>query len=89
MLKKSSPLKLLGQMEPNLAGRSCCADHFYPVRFLILLTVFELLSKTCNFTICSIFSNSDHVCWPNGTKWRSFIEDMLILFILYFKNYKR
>jgi hypothetical protein len=42
-------------------GRSWCADHFYPhVRFLILLTVFELLPKTCNFTICSIFSNSGH-----------------------------
>ena len=33
------------------------------VRFLILLTVFELLPKTCNFTICSIFSNSGHVDW--------------------------
>jgi hypothetical protein len=27
------------------------------------LTVFELLPKTCNFTICSIFSNSGHVGW--------------------------
>jgi hypothetical protein len=40
---------------------------FTLVRFLILLTVFELLSKTCNFTIhhnvCSIFSNSSHVDW--------------------------
>jgi hypothetical protein len=25
--------------------------------------VFELLPKTCNFTICSIFSNSGHVGW--------------------------
>jgi hypothetical protein len=33
------------------------------IRFLILLTVFELLPKTCNFTICSIFSNSGHVGW--------------------------
>ena len=33
------------------------------VRFLILLTVFELLPKTCNFTICSIFSISGHVGW--------------------------
>jgi hypothetical protein len=32
-------------------------------RFLILLTVFELLPKTFNFTICSIFSNSGHVGW--------------------------
>jgi hypothetical protein len=30
---------------------------------LILLTVFELLPKTCNFTICSIFINSGHVGW--------------------------
>jgi hypothetical protein len=36
---------------------------FILVRFLILLTVFELLPKTCNFTICSIFSNSGHVGW--------------------------
>ena len=36
---------------------------FNLVRFLILLTVFELLPKTCNFTICSIFSNSGHVGW--------------------------
>jgi hypothetical protein len=33
------------------------------IRFLILLTVFELLPKTCNFTICSIFCNSGHVGW--------------------------
>ena len=36
---------------------------FILVIFLILLTVFELLPKTCNFTICSIFSNSDYVGW--------------------------
>jgi hypothetical protein len=34
---------------------------------LILLTVFELLPKTCNFTICSIFSNSGHVGWCTAT----------------------
>jgi hypothetical protein len=31
--------------------------------FFILLTVFELFPKTCDFTICSIFSNSGHVGW--------------------------
>ena len=31
--------------------------------FDIMKTVFELLPKTCNFTICSIFSNSGHVGW--------------------------
>ena len=35
----------------------------FPRQFLILLQVFELLPKTCNFTICSIFSNSGHVGW--------------------------
>jgi hypothetical protein len=38
------------------------------VRFLILLTVFELLPKTCNFTICSIFSNSGHVGWCTASQ---------------------
>ena len=43
---------------------TCMCWSFLPhVRFLILLTVFELLPKTCNFTICSIFSNSGHVGW--------------------------
>ena len=40
-----------------------CWSFLPHVRFLILLTVFELLPKTCDFTICSIFSNSSHVGW--------------------------
>jgi hypothetical protein len=42
-----------------------CWSFLPHVRFLILLTVFELLPKTCNFTIhvCSIFSNNGHVGW--------------------------
>ena len=40
-----------------------CWSFLPHVRFFILLTVFELLPKTCNFTICSIFSNSGHVGW--------------------------
>ena len=40
-----------------------CWSFLPHVRFLILLTVFEILPKTCNFTICSIFSNSGHVGW--------------------------
>ena len=40
-----------------------CWSFLPHVRFLILLTGFELLPKTCNFTICSIFSNSGHVGW--------------------------
>jgi hypothetical protein len=37
---------------------------------------FWVITKNVQFYICSIFSNSGHVCWPNGTKWRSFIEDL-------------
>ena len=40
-----------------------CWSFLPHVRFLILLTVFELLPKTCNFTICSIFNNNGHVGW--------------------------
>ena len=40
-----------------------CWSFLPNVRFLIFLTVFELLPKTCNFTICSILSNSGHVGW--------------------------
>ena len=59
--------------------RSCCADHFYPVRFLILLTVFELLPKTCNFTICSIFSNSGHVGWCTASPDTNLKLDILVM----------
>jgi hypothetical protein len=38
-----------------------CWSFLPHVRFLILLMVFELLPKTCNFTICSIFSNSSQI----------------------------
>ena len=37
---------------------------------LIIFTpcqIFELLPKTCNFTICSIFSNSGHVGWSTAS----------------------
>jgi hypothetical protein len=66
------------------------------VRFLILLAVFELLPKTCNFTICSIFSNSSHVGWCTASSDTILKLDTLvmiqicknfILFVLYFKNY--
>ena len=44
------------------------AHHFLPHRhgslqIFDIINVFELLSKTCNFTICSFFSNSSHVGW--------------------------
>jgi hypothetical protein len=58
MLSKSSPLKLLGQMEPNLAG------NIY-VRYSI-----KLLQSETRIALGS------HICWPNGTKRRNFIEDL-------------
>ena len=63
--KKGNNSKMGNQIFFKIARvvRSCCADHFYLVILLILLTVFELLPKTCNFIICSIFSNSGYVDW--------------------------
>ena len=49
------------------------------VRFLILLTVFELLQKTCNFTICSIFSNSGHVGWCTASPDTILTLDTLVM----------
>ena len=48
------------QVQPETFPKN---SNFSSWDFLILLMVFELLPKTCNFTICSIFSNSGHVCW--------------------------
>ena len=47
----------------RFTSKLLCWSFLPHVRFLILLTVFELLPKTCNFTIYSIFSNSGHVGW--------------------------
>ena len=78
MFRNTFSLKPHGQLKPNcpgmIIGRSSRKYVFYADRkskmattrhrlTLILLTVSELLPKTCNFTICSIFSNSGHVDW--------------------------
>jgi hypothetical protein len=52
---------------------------FIPVKFLILLTVFELLPKTCDFTICSIFSNSGHVGWCTASPDTNLELDTLVM----------
>ena len=52
---------------------------FTLVRFLVLLTVFELLPKTCNFTICSIFSNSGHVGWCTASPYTILRLDSLVM----------
>lgn len=68
---------MLDLLENFWVGRSWCADHFYPARILIYVTIFELFAKNCNLPLCSIFSHGGHVCWriknPNG----SFVEDTL------------
>ena len=56
-----------------------CWSFLPHVRFLILLTVFELLPKTCNFTICSIFSNSGHVGWCTASPDTILKLDTLIM----------
>ena len=54
------------------------------VIFLILLTVFELLPKTCNFTICSIFCNSGHVGWCTASPDTILKLDTLVMFLTKF-----
>ena len=56
-----------------------CWSFLPHVRFLILLTVFELLPKTCNFTICSIFSNSGHVGWCTASPYIILKLDTLVM----------
>jgi hypothetical protein len=41
--------------------------------------VFELLPKTCNFTICSIFSNSSHVGWCTASSDTFLKLDTLVM----------
>ena len=56
-----------------------CRSILSHVRFLILLTVFELLPKTGNFTICSIFSNSSHVGWCPASPETNLKLDTLVM----------
>jgi hypothetical protein len=51
----------------------------------LLLTVFELLPKTCNFTICSIFSNSGHVGWCTASPDTILKLDTLVMIQTKFK----
>jgi hypothetical protein len=62
-LNKSSPLKLLGQMEPNLAG------SIY-VRYSIkLLHMVPFGQQTFNSSQSEKrIALGGHVYWPNGTK---------------------
>jgi hypothetical protein len=40
---------------------------FISCQIFDIINVFELLPKTCNVTVCSIFSNSGHVGWCTGS----------------------
>ena len=114
MLKKSSPLKLLGQMEPNLAGSiyvrsSINLLHLIPfgqqtwplllkIEHRVKLHVFGNNSKTVN-NIRNLISTG-RSNYPEILKkiWLPILEllpffrqifKILILFVFYFKNYKR
>jgi hypothetical protein len=43
------------------------------------LTVFELLPKTCNFTVCSIFSNSGYGGWCTASPDTNLKLDTLVM----------
>ena len=118
MLKISSPLKLLGQMEPNLAGSiyvrsSIKLLHLVPfgqqtwplllkIEHMVKLHVFGNNSKTINnirnLTVKMISTARSN--YPENLKkiWLPILEllpffhqifKILILFVFYFKNYKR
>jgi hypothetical protein len=86
MLKKSSPLKQLGQMESNLARsiyvRSkpgidgpcvCPFQNFLPSLAPFCQAVSEekiFLNSSQSETRIAL---GGHICWWNGTKWRNFI----------------
>jgi hypothetical protein len=54
-------------------GRSCCADHFYPMSyFCFYLRFLNYYPKTCNFTICSIYRHGGHDGWSAGSSDISF-----------------
>jgi hypothetical protein len=73
MLKKSSPLKLLGQMEPNLAGSiyvrsSIKLLHLIPFgqqTWPLLLKIEDFFNISQSETRIALGS---HICWRNGTK---------------------
>jgi hypothetical protein len=49
-----------------------------------IINVFELLPKTCNFTICSIFSNSGHVGWCTASPDTILKLDTLVMILTKF-----
>jgi hypothetical protein len=60
MLNKSSPLKLLGQMEPNLAGSIAKFSLIWP-RSFTGEDLFYISQSEKRIAL------GGHICWPNGT----------------------
>jgi hypothetical protein len=56
-------LKIEHMVKLQVFGNNSVLIIFTPCQIFDIINVFELLPKTCNFTICSIFSNSSHVGW--------------------------
>ena len=52
---------------------------FIPCQIFDIINLFELLPKTCNFTICSIFSNSGHVGWSTASPDKILKLDTLVM----------
>jgi hypothetical protein len=76
LLLKKSPLKLLGQMEPNLAGSIYVRSSIKFLRFVpfgqqIWLPRAILVSQSE-----TRIALGSHICWPNEIKRRNFIEDL-------------
>jgi hypothetical protein len=64
MLKKSSPIKLLGQMEPNLAGSIYVRSSIKFLRFVPCLIGEDFFYISQSEKRIAL---GGHVCWPNGT----------------------
>jgi hypothetical protein len=84
--KKGNNSKMGNGIYFKIAG---CVDLavliiFSHVRFLILLTFFELLPITCNFTICFIFSNSGYVGWCTASPDTILKLDTLVMILTKF-----
>jgi hypothetical protein len=84
-VKKSSPLKLLGQMDPNLAISIYIRSSIKFLRFVpfglqircqeqfLFLIGYDLFNISQSETRIALGS---HICWPNGMKRRNFTEDL-------------
>ena len=52
---------------------------FTPCQIFDIINGFWVITQTCNFTICSIFSNSDHVGWCTASPDTILKLDILVM----------